>query len=192
MVPHRSEQRAASCGGRGVSVCEAGGTGTIEHRLRYGSIEVVCPRCGKWGRLHKNSKGKKHPRYQVAHGRLYHEKVCSISWTAEAWDELNEIYRLYNPSGKGWRERRNEELKQIEKELREEGGRAVRFWRGRGANGMSIYVICPRCGQMGTVIVSGGELYVRHSSRKHCYMPVKHKEWLKGLVAMRDKIVMEG
>lgn len=154
---------------------------------------MVCPRCGKWGRLHKNSKGKKYPRYQVAHGRLHREKVCSISWTAEAWDELDSIYRMYNPNGNGWRERRKEELERIEKELREEGERAARFWRGRGANGISIYVICPRCGRMGTVVKSSvGELYVRHIGGKHCYMPVKHRDWLKELIAMRDKIVMEG
>ena len=148
----------------------------IRHRCIDGRVEVVCPRCGEWGRLWKGRqhKGKKLPRYKVVHNNGTRQVAHGFGWTNDVWDELDAIYRRYGLDVMSVHDRRMVVLAGIERELREAGGRAITVRSVVSAAHHSIYLICPRCGRLGTLTWGNkrrGEIRIYHNGvDESCYI----------------------
>ena len=154
----------------------------IAHRNSGGRIEVVCPKCGEWGMLsqHRMRKGNSHYRYLVSHVGTYGIRTHAFGWTTDEWDVLEQVYRIYVPNGEGREVRRRKELERIKRELLKRGEHATIFERVIGSSSPSTYVLCPRCGALGTIVGTDGYMRVHHGNRRYCYFGKRspETEWL--------------
>ena len=132
----------------------------------YCRAVVVCPRCGKEGRLiPRRSRSSTMIGYKVEHRVGGRRSTCSFGWTSEGWEKLDAIYHEVLTA----REERRAALQALY------DATPALYWRVAERMGkLTIVVQCPACGREGTLQKDGSRLKVHHDNGDVCPIGKKH------------------